>query len=77
MKKLVLKNLKSEELSKSQLKNIFGGNSCSAYYCEFVNPDAACCGGSPDPDPDPDPDPGPTCGHYYCMFVAPWASCCL
>ena len=78
MKKLVLKNLKGTQLSRDQLKNIYGGN-CSASYCEFVNSSAACCNTPVDPpDPPNDPDPPYTiCGHYYCMHVAPWASCCL
>lgn len=76
MKKLILKNLQGEQLSKEQLRRINGG-SCSEYYCQFINSGAACCVVDP-PDPPNDPDPPYTvCGHYYCNFVAPWASCCL
>jgi hypothetical protein len=64
MKKLILNNLKAEQLSKPELQEINGGYQCSAYYCEFVNPNATCCGG------------GYQCSSYYCTFVNPSAACC-
>lgn len=87
MKKLILKNLQAEQLNKTQLKDIYGGYQCSDYYCEFVNPQASCCGGSSGGSGSGGSGSGGSgsggsggggyqCSSYYCTFINPNAVCC-